>query len=283
MPPRRTYDLAVAPSIVLHFHPGWGFGDGTVLEAIARTGWYRSQWVTGTSNGGLTAHRGGDRWRWESRMFEGRYDNAPDVDRPVYGAWNRHDDNYGASPRFGSAYLRLRPDATARATFCWPDSVYQPQTIGGPAKLEELCRLADSGAVQTSELRLSTDAADLPLDDPLNDYVEAHVHGGVSLIRDVEAVVLDPTDREAHAATLDGLGCAVEEHPGYRLTPDAIDPTYRGSVPVELAHRLGGDLTPARLSEASRSQDHDAQAIKWLWHCVARFGRPWPSRDAGSH
>jgi hypothetical protein len=77
----------VAPRIVLHFHPGWGYQDGTVLNAIATSGWYRSQWQTGTSNGGLTAHRGGDRWRWESDMFGERYDDAPARDRPVYGAW----------------------------------------------------------------------------------------------------------------------------------------------------------------------------------------------------
>lgn len=123
-------DCIVAPRIVLHFHPGWGFADGTALDAIATSSWYRSRWQTGTSNGGPTAYRGGDRWRWESTMFQGRYDDAPNEDRPVYGAWNRRDDVYGASPRFGSAYLRLRPDLSRRATFCWPDSVYHPQTVG---------------------------------------------------------------------------------------------------------------------------------------------------------
>jgi hypothetical protein len=269
----------VAPRIVLHFHPGWGFDGGTVLEAIASSGWYRSQWQTGTSNGGLTAHRGGDRWRWESQMFDGRYDDARPMDRPVYGAWNRRDDIYGASPRFGSAYLRLRPEANERATFCWPDSVYRPPMVGGPEKLEELCQLADSRDVDLSEL--SSAAADLPLDDPLNDYVEAHVHGGLSITRDVEAVVLDPTDREVHSATLERLGCDVEEHSGYRVAADAIEPDYRGSVSIELARLLGGDITPARLSEASRSGDHDTQAIKWLWHCLARFGRHWPVMDTG--
>ena len=117
--------------IALHFHPGWAFGESTVLDAIAASGVYRSQWETGTSNGGLTAFPGGNRWRWESRLFEGRYDEADAADRPVYGAWDRHDDSYGAAPRFGSAYLRLRPEVSDRATFCWPDSVYDPQATGG--------------------------------------------------------------------------------------------------------------------------------------------------------
>lgn len=153
-------------------------------------------------------------------MFDGRYDDSPGVDRPVYGAWNRRDDMYGASPRFGSAYLRLRPAAKERATFCWPDGVYLPPVVECPEKLEELCQLADARRVDRSEL--SAAAADLRLDDPLNGYVEAHVHGGVSVVRDVEAVVVDPTDREAHSVTLERLGCAVEVHSGYRVTADAI-------------------------------------------------------------
>lgn len=242
-----------------------------MLDAIAATGVYRSQWETGTSNGGLTARPGGNRWGWESRIFDGRYDDADAADRPVYGAWNRRDDPYGASPRFGSAYLRLRPEVTGRATFCWPDSVYDPEAIGGPERLEELCWLADRGALDRSVLPDS--AAELPLDDPLNDYVEAHVHGGLNLTRDVEALVLDPTDREAHTGVLGQIGNPVLVHPGYRVTADAIDPDYRSHVPVDLALELGGEITPVRLAAASRSGDHDGQAVKWLWHCLARYGR----------
>lgn len=247
----------MAPAITVHFHPGWGFGDATVIDALASGGVYRTQWETGTSNGGLTAHRDGDRWRWESRMFAGRYDSAAAADRPVYGAWNRHDDPYGASPRFGSAYLRLRPEVLTRTTFCWPDSVYEPEAFGEQARLAELCAMADAGV----------------LDDPLNDYVEAHLHGGLAIARDVDALVVDPSDREEHEEALDRIGCNVEVHPGYRVRADDIDPAYRGEVPVDLARSLGGDLTPARLAAAARSGDHDPQALKWLWHCLAQFGR----------
>lgn len=105
------------------------------------------------------------------------------------------------------------------------------------------------------------------------------MHGGLSVTRDVEAVVLDPTDREEHSGTIQRLGCPVEEHPGYCVTADAIDPDYRGPVPVESAGLLGGEITPARLANASRSGDHDPQAVKWLWHCLARFDRQWPTHD----
>lgn len=43
------------------------------MESMVRDGRYRSLFETGTSNGGLTAYPGGDRWKWESRLFGGKY------------------------------------------------------------------------------------------------------------------------------------------------------------------------------------------------------------------
>ncbi|HEY3016983.1 MAG TPA: DUF3626 domain-containing protein, partial [Nocardioides sp.] len=43
--------------VTLQFHPDWpagGLVDDLVIESMARDGEYRSQFVTGTSNGGLT-------------------------------------------------------------------------------------------------------------------------------------------------------------------------------------------------------------------------------------
>lgn len=71
--------------VTLQFHPDWPFGGGLVIVAIARDGRYGSQFETGTSNGGLTAHEGGDRWRWESRLFGGRYDGADTASGPCTG------------------------------------------------------------------------------------------------------------------------------------------------------------------------------------------------------
>ncbi|WP_326827032.1 DUF3626 domain-containing protein [Streptosporangium sp. NBC_01756] len=52
-------------------------GEPAILERLAKDGAYLSQFVTGTGNGGLTAHPGGDRWRWESRIFGSAYDDVP--------------------------------------------------------------------------------------------------------------------------------------------------------------------------------------------------------------
>jgi Protein of unknown function (DUF3626) len=72
--------------VTLHFHPDRLAGGRPILQLMAQDGVYRSQFETGTSNGGLTAHPGGDRWRWESRIFAAAYDNGPAADRPKYGS-----------------------------------------------------------------------------------------------------------------------------------------------------------------------------------------------------
>jgi hypothetical protein len=62
--------------ITLHFHPDRLIGETPILAAMRADGVYRSQFETGTGNGGRTAHPGGDRWRWESRIFGAAYDHA---------------------------------------------------------------------------------------------------------------------------------------------------------------------------------------------------------------
>ena len=244
-------------SVTLQFHPDWPYAGGLEVDSLARDGRYRSQFETGTSNGGLTAHPGGDRWRWESRLFGGRYDGAPAGERPVYGAWNRHEDPYGGAIRFGSAHLRLRPEVRERCTFCFPDSVFEPTDFGGPEILPQLSAMADASGF-----------------DDLDECVEAHVHGGVVIERDVEAVVLDPCFRDTKVEAAAGeLGCAVEWHPGFRVSSAALDPGYRGQEYVDLAQSLGDVLTPDLLGDAARLGDYDPQSVKRVWHYLARFGR----------
>ena len=68
--------------VTLHFHPDRVVDGVPILERMARDGVYRSQFETGVSNGGLTAYPGGDRWRWESRIFGAVYDDRPPVAGP---------------------------------------------------------------------------------------------------------------------------------------------------------------------------------------------------------
>ncbi|WP_405058690.1 DUF3626 domain-containing protein [Kribbella sp. NBC_01505] len=243
--------------ITLQFHPDWPYQTGTVIDSMVADGIYRSQFSTGSSNGGLTAHAGGDRWRWESRLFAGRYDDAPASERPVYGAWNRRGDLHGGAVRFGSSYVRLRPEVVDRATFCFPDSVYEPTDFGDRRALPRLCALADE-----------SDLGDL------DDAVEAHVHGPVRFGTDAEAVVLDPSFAGTPiAAAAERLGCPVEYHPGFRIHAEAIDPSYRGPHIVVLAKSLGPLLTPAVIGTAARAGTHPPQTLKHLWHSLAHHGR----------
>ena len=83
---------------------------------MAADGVYYSQFVTRVGNGGLTAHWGGDRWRWESRIFGGAYDAAEACERPVYGALDFRGSSVGGAPRFGSSHFRLTAETLTRAT-----------------------------------------------------------------------------------------------------------------------------------------------------------------------
>ena len=89
--------------VALHFHPDFDLWVRPVLERILEDGAYLSQFATGTSNGGLTAFTGGDRWLWEHRIFDGVYDHVSPADHPIYGALAIDHDPYGPAPRFGSS------------------------------------------------------------------------------------------------------------------------------------------------------------------------------------
>jgi hypothetical protein len=248
--------------VTLHFHPDRLVNGTPNLELMARDGVYRSQFETGTSNGGLTAYPGGDRWRWESRIFGAAYDGGPAEGRPKYGSLNFRCRLVGGSPRFGSAYLRLAAHTMARTTFCYPDSVFEPGHFGVMSRLSTLVALAEADDK-----------------DPLDDYIEAHVHGVVDLSRDAEVLVLDPcyhgTSVEAAASR---LACPVEWHGGFTLTTTELrrHPGYRDQEFVDLGASLAhnGMLDPRIIGDASRTGRYDQQALKRVWHYVARFGSP---------
>jgi hypothetical protein len=245
--------------VTLNFHPDrWAEGK-PLLVALAREGIYRSQFETGTSNGGLTAHPGGDRWLCESRLFGGAYDGVAPQERPKYGALNFRKRAVGGSPRFGSAHLRLTGEVLARTTFCFPDSVFEPVHFGVAERLSLI------------EIAESSDA------DLLDDYIEAQVHGPVRLGGDVEALVLDPCFRGTYVEDLArSLPCALEWHVGFRLSTDELEhhPDYRGQEFVELGLKLARDgyLDAYIIGEAAKSGLYDEQSLKRVWHYVARFG-----------
>jgi hypothetical protein len=248
--------------VTLNLHPDRLVRGRPILLALAEDGVYHSQFVTGTSNGGLTAHSGGDRWRWESRIFGAAYDDVPPHERPVYGALNFRRKPVGGAPRFGSAHFRLGGRVLPRTTFCYPDSFFEPVAFGVAAAVTPLIA-----------------AAEADNHDALDDYVEAQVHGPVTLSRDVEALVLDPSHRgTAVEAAARRLPCPVEWHAGFRLGVEELrgHADYRGQEYVDLGAALAvdGHLDPRAVGDAARTGRHDPQALKRVWHCLARFGAP---------
>ncbi|BBA95280.1 hypothetical protein RVR_79 [Actinacidiphila reveromycinica] len=249
--------------VTLNFHPDRAHRGRHILAGLAADGVYRSQFTTGTGNGGLTAYPGGDRWRWESRIFGGAYDEAPPEHRPVYGALDFRRRTTGGAPRFGSAHFRLTAAAVARTTFCYPDSFCEPSDFGVAGRMA-LVALAEADRK-----------------DALDDYVEAHVHGPVLLERDVEALVLDACHRGTEVEELArALPCPLEWHAGFRLTVAELRrrPDFRGPRIVELGARIavGGRLDPSVVAAAVARGEHDPQDLKKVWHCLARFGAPAP-------
>lgn len=247
--------------IAVHFHPDTGMDGRSALLQMLADGSYLSQFATGTSNGGLAGQGRGDRWLWEHRIFGGAYDDVDALDRPVYGALQVDRDPHGPAPRFGSAYLRLRVSCLSRATFAYPDSVFQPASFG---TAEQMGLLAVMAGKQMA--------------DPLDRYIEAHVHGGVEVPADAEVLVLDPCYRgselEAEARV---AGLTVQWHPGYVLETDGLmaHVDYRGEEVAALGRRLAvdGRITPRILGQARGRREMDPQLLKKLWHCVAAFGR----------
>lgn len=258
--------------ITLNFHPDRLGGDATTIEAIARDGVYRSQFETGTGNGGLTAHAGGDRWNWEQRLFGGAYDKAPARERPKYGALDHRRRPLGGAPRFGSCYFRLAAHALDRATFCFPDSFTDPSSIGTAARCGDL--LAAARSFERQPLAHEPEDGDL-----LDGYIEAQVHGELVVERDVEAIVCDPCYRGTPSETFArSLGVPVEWHEGRVLDLETLDRNaeYRDPPAVEVAHAIARDgvLDARIIGDAAGTGRHHPHAVKQVWHHVARFGTP---------
>ncbi|MGI5521186.1 DUF3626 domain-containing protein [Micromonospora sp. CA-259024] len=246
--------------LTVNFHPDRPCADGrTVAAALADDGVYRSQFVTGISNGKLMASPGSDRDRWERLMFGGAY-QRPEVmpaQRPTYGGLNLLDHPDGACPRFGSCHLRLRPAVLARATFCLGDSHLGPRVVGTSDAFEAVLAGLLASTVATGEclgragmdvgalVRTVLNAPTVPpmLGRALDDYVEAQIHGTLDLAQDVEELVVDPSFAGTPTGAIlkliaERYGLPLRWHPGFVLAVDRIDPVFRGpEIPV-LAARL---------------------------------------------
>jgi len=287
----------------VNFHPDRLDRNGrTVAEGLLATGAYLPQQETGISNGMRFAFPGGARTTWEAAMFGDAY-AAGSGPTPIYGVLDLTLDPHGGSPRFGSCFVELAPHVFDRATFCFGDSHVGPTDVGTVEQLGGvLAALFEQAAeghglsrgLDVDTLLASIDGrwqAPTPARE-LDGYVEAQIHGGVSLQDDVDAIVLDPSFEatDVHhqlseaAAT---FGFELRWHGGSELRASDVSPDVRGPTMPALAiqaARADGKLDAAALGRHARTITHtlpspdgdppdsDLQQIKYLWHCLVLLG-----------
>jgi hypothetical protein len=301
--------------LTLNFHPDRvAAGGRTVAAGLVEDGRYRSQWVTWISNGGRSATHGGQRHGWERTLFAGAYDGIDPTaeEYPLYGAFDVLADPHGGSPRFGSAYVVLRPAVLDRVTLCVGDSHAGPVDVGTADELTAiLAGLADQAAagrllgrpLTVDHLRRLLDGESV-IDRPgreLDHYVEAQVHGGVDLATDVDTMVVDPsfrgTDVERDLATAAGrYGFDLRWHAGSELAVADVPADFRGPEMPDLAARVAGGRFDGKRGDRERVVDaaaigraftgdapapprpdgddpiSEAQQLKYLWHTVLAHG-----------
>lgn len=269
-------------TITINFHPDRRLADGrTVIQHLTRDGVYRSQFETGISNGGL----GGPRLDWEHRMFAGAYQNTTQG-RPLYGALNLAGHPDGAAPRFGSCHLVLHPAVTTRATFSHGDSAAQPTILGTATTFGALWRSLLDEVTRTGQAlnvtATSPDTWQAALTAPratcgrsLDGYLEAQIHGGLTIPQDVTAVIADPSFRgTAIEADLRALSAPLRWTPGFVLPAADVPPDLRGPELPPFAQALAAQHGRTTLDAELIGRAPQDQLRKYLWHILVLRGHP---------
>lgn len=300
--------------VAFHFHPDrLDPNMKTVAESLLESGIYKSQFETLLSSGSVSAHPGGARDLWERHLFGGAYQQSG-VDhsqRPKYGALDLLGHPDGPAPRFGSCYFLLKADVNERCTFTYLDSHQDPIEKGILEEFDDidaaLLRDSFSDDVVLGELlrpshlleklanyseKSFADRLTMPHRRVLDHYVEAQVHGLVSLSHDVEYLIVDPSFR--NTATGDNLRSVCDRydiglywHSGYVLETAQVPRDFRGPKMPSLAMRVAPDgiLNAKKIGDAAASLRRDPigwsdrgsekdvlQELKLLWHVLLRFG-----------
>ena len=300
---RLTDDARKNARLTVNFHPDRRDKRGiTVAEGLVTSGHYLSQFETGISNGGRFAVPGGDRVRWEQDLFGTIYDTGIET-RPIYGALDITNDPHGGSPRFGSSYIVLRSHCLDRATFCVGDSHVGPTDVGTMASFNSILAGMFEGcthgegldrSLSVADLRLAIESGDPPAEPAraLDGYVEAQVHGGISIADDVAEIVLDPSFRRTPTEAHLHRYCANSDielcwHEGSEIAAAQIPLDFRGPemgpLATEIARR-DGMVDAAAIGQSARKiaytppsplgdlPNSPLQQHKYLWHCLLKFG-----------
>lgn len=303
--------------IGIHFHPDRPDSTmTTIAAALLEQGNYKSQFETGLSNGSVSAYPGGERDLWENKLFEGAYqtEGTTNNQRPKYGALNLMLHPEGPSPRFGSCYFILSPDVSYRSTYTYLDSHQNPKEKGTykefdiilAALMEEtFTREFAIGEKNLTPTRLINHllrnleafpikAIEKEASRNLNHYIEAQIHGDLSLKEKVEGLVADPSYKGT------SIGKTLEElclkysidlywHMGFELMVEDVPTDFRGPSMPSLAKRIAHnnyinakiigdavmDLSHNPKSWSDRGTTNEVlQELKLLWHVLVRYGHP---------
>ncbi|WP_159887716.1 DUF3626 domain-containing protein [Paenibacillus puerhi] len=322
--PLSSYEEAVLKlrshaRVALHFHPDRPLaGKKSVAQALLEQGAYKSQFETQISNGSVSAYPGGARDLWELKLFGGAYqlEGTTNRERPKYGALDVMLHSDGPSPRFGSCYFLLVPQASYRCTYTYGGSQDDPPEKGTYEEVDDILAavLKDAFfreyALGEKELsprkmvdRLLFSLA-LPITERvkqmpsrnLNHFIETQVHGDITLQDDVEILVADPSFQGTDTGrTLERLcskySIELHWHKGFAIQADEVPPDFRGATMPSLAKRIAIDnLVDARAVGAAvndlkrnpelwsdrGSYEEVLQELKYMWHVLVRFGEPVP-------
>jgi hypothetical protein len=285
----------------------------SVAEALLDGGTYKSQFETLLSSGSVSAHPGGARDLWEKHLFGGAYQQAgvENSHRPKYGALDLLGHSDGPSARFGSCYFLLKPAVTKRCTFTYLDSHLDPKEKGTHDEFDDIMAalLSDSftdDVVLGERLRPTqliekmTSSIEKTFEERLSSphrrvsdhYIEAQIHGSISLAEDVDYLVADPSFKgtatgEHLLAICKTYHIALSWHAGFVLPTSEVPTSYRGPTMPSLAQRVAPDglLNVMKIGQAAASLKRDPhlwadrgsekdvlQELKLLWHVLHRFG-----------
>ena len=300
--------------IAIHFHPYRIVKDSkTVIESIIETGQYHNQFETKVSNGSLTAFKGGKRDVWENLLFGQIYkeNEIPNSLRPKYGSLALISHSDGPSPRFGSCYFLTKPELSKYATFTYLDSYMNPKEKGTINFFEEIlaCLLSEcferDYAIGENQIRpndlmrkihqsLNQDYASIsenPISKNLDHYIEAQIHTEISLMNDIDYLIVDAAYRHTEYENLFKKVCELNPieliwNKGRELEIKDIPENFRGPEMPTIAKEIAvNDKINAYLLglaekkykekiEEEKVRQGKNQQLKYLWHTLIKYGKP---------
>ncbi|MCT8985406.1 DUF3626 domain-containing protein [Shewanella phaeophyticola] len=303
--------------VALHFHPDRIDSRGLcVVDGLLRDGVYKSQFETHVSNGHLSPELGGSRDHWENQLFGNCYSGIKH--RPKYGALDFGLCPLGPAPRFGSCYLVTHSHILPRCTFSYMDSYRLPKEKGTikcfdvilaallSESFERQYALGCVGFKPSKLINYFSQHLTAPTEkrfdnEPcgnLDHYIEAQIHGDVSLDKDVAVLVADPSFMgsqigDSLVALCDEYDIELLWHNGRQMRFTDVPDDFRGAAMPTLAQSIAEDQIinaeiigraayqlqkqPTSWSERG-AHTKKLQDLKLLWHVLVKYGHT-PSNE----